>query len=85
MRQPKATAHWRDSSRQAKLWIFDSMAAFPLFIMIFNITWTTFGVAVLFMVFLKLISIYGFSVPVFMRFIRSVLAGKRKIATPWWM
>ena len=85
MREPKASAHWRDSARQSKLWIFDSTAAFPLLVLIFHITWETFSIAIGFMFFLKIIGMYGFKIPVFLRFIRSLLAGKRKLATPWWM
>ena len=78
-------AHWRDTARDPKLWIFDYYATFPIVIMLFHITWTTFFIAVGAMLFFSLVKHYGFSVPVFFRAIRSTLAGKRKLAMPWWM
>lgn len=85
MLRPKPGASWRDSSRSSKLWIFDSSAVFPLVIMFFHISWTTFGVAMSFVVFLSILSYYGFNISVFVRVIRSTIAGKRKIAVPWWL
>ena len=77
-------ASWRDSARGAKLWIFDANAAFPLLIMAFHITWYTIAFAVSAMLFFTILSKYGITIPVFLRMIRSFLAGPRKIAVPWW-
>lgn len=85
MRQPKPDAHWRDSARPAKLWVFDARAAFPLLMFIVHIRMWTFVVALSTMVFLSILNHYGFSVIVFARWLRSFLAGRRKIAVPWWM
>ena len=78
-------AHWRDSARSPKLWIFDYRATFPLVVMMFHISWGTFFMALAVMIFFTVLSHYGFSLPVFIRVIRSFLAGKRKLAIPWWM
>lgn len=85
MRAPPANAHWRDSARASKLWIFNSTATFPMMLMLFHIRLWTFELAVAIMSILTLIEHYGFSLPVFGRWIRSTMAGKRKIATPWWL
>ncbi len=85
MERPKATASWRDSSRGARLWVFDASAFFPLLVMLFHIRLWTFLVALFFVVFLTVIRYYGFSPRVFGRVLLSILAGKRKLATPWWL
>lgn len=85
MRYPKPNSSWRDSARSSKLWIFDSSATFPLVLLLFNISLNTFLLALTFIVFLTVISYYGFTMPVFFRFLRSRIAGKRKVAVPWWL
>jgi len=77
-------AHWRDSSRNVRLFFVDFRACFPLLIFLFHIRWWTFIFAVLATVFFTLLEHYGFSVIVFLRWLRSYLAGPRKIAQPWW-
>lgn len=78
------TAHWRESSRTARFFMVDARAAFPVFLFIMHIrVWT--GMLALFsLVFFGFIEHYGFTVPVFLRWVRSTLAGPRKAATPWW-
>lgn len=85
MKNPKLGASWRDSARPSKLWIVDSSAVFPIVIMFFKINWYTFGTAVTFIIFLSILSYYGFTIRVFIRYLRSKIAGKRKIAVPWWL
>lgn len=85
MKKFSDNAHWRDTAREPKLWIFDYLATFPLVIMMFHITWTTFAFAIAVMVFFSVLKHYGFSLPVFARTVRSFLAGKRRLSTPWWM
>jgi intracellular multiplication protein IcmT len=85
MQNFSGNAHWRDTARDPKLWVFDYYAVFPIVIMLFHITWITFYIAISVMLFLSIIKRYGFSVPVFLRVIRSTLAGKRKLSMPWWM
>lgn len=85
MQTPKPNASWRDSARESKLWIIDSTATFPIVIMFFNLSLNTFFVAVGFIVFLSILSYYGFTIPVFFRYLRSKIAGNRKTAVPWWL
>jgi intracellular multiplication protein IcmT len=78
------TAHWRDSSRMARFFVVDARAAFPIFLFLMHIKWWTAMLAVVSLVFFGFIEHYGFSVPIFMRWIRSTLAGPRKNCEPWW-
>lgn len=84
MKGPPPDASWRDSARSAKLWIFDASATFPLLIFAFNITMNTLIFAISGMLFFTALSKYGFTIPTFLRWVRSTLAGPRKIAVPWW-
>ncbi len=78
------TAHWRDSARTARFFIVDARAAFPIFIFLMHIReWT--GILVLVStIFFGIIERYGFTVPVFLRWLRSSCAGSVKSAQPWW-
>lgn len=78
------TAHWRDSARSARFFIVDARAAFPIFLFLMHIRiWT--GILVLISaVSFGIIEHYGFTVPVFLRWIRSTLAGSIKTSKPWW-
>lgn len=84
IRLPPASAHWRDSARSAKFFIFDAKACFPLLLFLLHIQWWTFFVAIGAMLFFTALNHYGFSVEVFLRWFRSLLAGRHKIAIPWW-
>lgn len=79
-----STAHWRDSARSARFFIIDARAAFPIFIFLMHIKiWT--GLLVLIStVFFGFIEHYGFTVPVFLRWFRTILAGNLKSSSPWW-
>ena len=77
-------AHWRDSARNVRLGFIDFRACFPLLILIFHIRLWTFIFAVIATIFFTALERYGFTVAVFLRWIRSFLAGSRKIAQPWW-
>ena len=86
MSDPSQTgAHWRDSAREAKFGPFDAKAAFPLVFFLFHIKLWTFILAVSVMLFFGAISHYGFNLDIFGRFVRSKLAGARKVSSPWWM
>lgn len=78
------SAHWRDSARSARFFMIDVAAAFPFLIFILHIRMWTFIVALVTMVFFTILSRYGFSVPVFMRWLRNFIGGPRKHAIPWW-
>ncbi len=78
------TAHWRDAARPARFFLVDYRAAFPLVLFLLHIEWWTFFAALISMAALSLLERYGFSVTVFFRWLRSTLAGPRKVAIPWW-
>ena len=78
-------AHWRDSSRSPRFFFIDASAAFPLMFFFMHIRLWTFIVAVVAVLFFTLLNRYGFSIKVFLRTFRSKLAGKRKLAIPWWI
>jgi intracellular multiplication protein IcmT len=77
-------AHWRDSARNVRLGFIDFRACFHLLILLFHIRVWTFILAVVATIFFTALERYGFSVAVFIRWLRSFLAGPRKIAQPWW-
>ncbi len=77
-------AHWRDSSRTVRFWFIDSRACFPLLIFLLHIRLWTFLLALIAVLFFVVLERYGFTPEVFMRFMRSYIAGPRKIAQPWW-
>ncbi|GJM07234.1 MAG: phosphoesterase [marine bacterium B5-7] len=79
-----AEAHWRDSARMPRFFMVDARAAFPFLVFLLHISWWTFWVAIVAMIFFAALERYGFTVPVFLRWFRSSLAGRRKIASPWW-
>lgn len=78
------TAHWRDSSRMARFFMVDARAAFPVFFFLMHIRVWTGLLGLISLIFFGIIEHYGFTVPVFLRWIRCVIAGPRKIAIPWW-
>jgi len=77
-------AHWRDSARNVRFWIVDFRACFPLLILIFHIRLWTLILAIVATLFFAALERYGFTVAVFLRFLRTYIAGPRKIAQPWW-
>lgn len=77
-------AHWRDSARSVRLFFLDFRACFPLLLLIFHIRLWTFVLTVVVTIFFSLLERYGFSLVVFGRWLRSYVAGSRKIAQPWW-
>lgn len=79
------SASWRDSARSTRLWIFNSSTTFPLLLWLFNIQTWTFVLAITVMAFFLIIEYYGFTPIIFARYIRSLLAGKRRISRPWWL
>lgn len=77
-------AHWRDSARSVRLFFLDFRACFPLLILLFHIRWWTFILAVVATIFFTALERYGFTLNVFLRWLRAFIAGNRKIAQPWW-
>ena len=79
-----ATAHWRDSARSPRFFMVDARAAFPLFIFLMHIRFWTAMLVVISALFFGIIEHYGFTVPVFLRWLRSFLAGSVRTSQPWW-
>lgn len=77
-------ATWRDSARNVRFFFIDFRATFPLLIFILHIRWWTFFLALFAMIFFGMLERFGFTVAVFLRWIRAYVAGPRKIAQPWW-
>ena len=78
-------AHWRDSARPIKFFMWDGRAAFPVVIFLMHIAWWTFILTVVLIGFFSILNRYGFTPIVFGRWLRSIIAGNRKMAVPWWM
>lgn len=77
-------AHWRDSARPARFWMVDARAAFPLFFFFIHIRMWTFLLVVFSMTFFSYVERKGYTVPVFLRWLRQWIAGPIKMARPWW-
>jgi intracellular multiplication protein IcmT len=77
-------AHWRDSARNVRFFFIDFRACFPLLLFLLHIRLWTFILALIATIFFATLERYGFTVIVFLRWIRSFIAGPRKIAQPWW-
>jgi len=77
-------AHWRDAARNVRLWVVDYRATFPLVIFLFHMKLWTFIFAVVATFFFGMLERFGFTPTVFLRWLRSYVAGPRKIAQPWW-
>lgn len=79
------TAHWRDSSRGVQFFFVDSTAAFPFVLFLLHMRTWTFWTALAMMMFFGVLARFGFTVPVFRRWLRSFAAGPRRLARPWWV
>ena len=78
------TAHWRDSARSPRFFLVDARAAFPVFLFLMHIKMWTGILALVSMIFFGIIEHFGFSVPIFFRWLRSFLAGNIRSSQPWW-
>lgn len=79
-----ASAHWRDSARNARFFIVDAYAAFPLVLVLVHMRLWTFMTAIIVMAFFMVLERFKFTVPVFIRWTKSTLAGPIKQADTWW-
>jgi intracellular multiplication protein IcmT len=79
-----AEAHWRDSARSVKFFIWDGKTAFPLVIFLMHMSWWTLGIAIASITFFTVLNYFGYSIDVFFRIVRNWIAGKRKAVIPWW-
>lgn len=84
MAVPRIAAHWRDSARIPRFFIIDGRSAFPLLFFFIHLHWWTFYVTVGVTAFFGLIEHYGFTTTVFLRMLRTFLAGSIKQVKPWW-
>lgn len=80
----KINAHWRDSVRPVRFFIWDGKTAFPMLIFLLYMKWETFIIAILTMIFFSFLNRYGFSLEVFWRFLRNLIVGTHKSVKPWW-
>lgn len=78
------SSHWRDSARSARFFMVDARAAFPLFFFLMHIRVWTAVIVVVSAVFFAILEHYGFTVPVFLRWLRAFLAGNVRTSQPWW-
>lgn len=77
-------AHWRDSARPLRFFIIDYRATFPIVLFFLHIRWWSFWLMLVLVIFFSIIDRYGFTVPVFMRWLRGLFAGRHKFSRPWW-
>ncbi len=85
MSSPSPDAHWRDSARYPRFFFIDARAAFPVLLALAHIRLWTISVALVAMLFFGVLHRYGFTVSVFGRWLGALLAGRRKVAAPWWL
>lgn len=78
------TAHWRDSARVARFFIVDARAVFPVFIFLIHIRYYTAFLVLISAVFFGIVEHLGFTMPVFFRWFRGLMAGPVKSSQPWW-
>lgn len=78
------SAHWRDSARTVKFFIWDGKTAFPLIIFLMHMSWITLGAAVGAITFFTVLNYFGYRMDVFFRIARNVISGPRKAVIPWW-
>ena len=77
-------AHWRDSARSVRFFIWDGKLAFPMILPLMYMRIWTWCVAWVFMVFFSVLNRYGFTPIVFLRWLRCKVAGRRKLIEPSW-
>jgi intracellular multiplication protein IcmT len=78
-------AHWRDSARDVKFFVVDSKAAFPFLFFLLHMRMWTFTVALVMTLFFSILARFGFTIPIFWRWLRSFIAGSRRFSRPWWV
>ncbi len=82
MRHPE-TAHWRDSARVPKFFMIDAYSAIPLFLTLLHIRLWTVALTISVCIFFMILNRFGFSLPVFLRWLRSFIAGNNRSARTW--
>jgi intracellular multiplication protein IcmT len=77
-------ASWRDSARNPRFFVIDAYAALPLILFLVHIKMWTFYIALATVIFFGVLERFKFTIPVFLRWARSFLAGKVRVARPAW-
>lgn len=72
---------WRDTARPPQLFAVDARAAFALLLVILHIALWTVGIAVLVMAIAIFMEQRGYTPPMALRAVRSLMAGKRRPTT----
>jgi len=83
MRDPE-NAHWRDSARTAKFFGIDARAAFPFLLFLIHMRWWTFFICLFTTAFFGILNKFGFSPPVFLRWLKVFFGGKQRLVRSWW-
>lgn len=76
--------HWRDSARNPRFFLVDARAAFPVFLFLMHIRYWTAILAFVSIAFFGILERFGFTLPIFGRWLRCIFAGPRKLSIPWW-
>ncbi len=77
-------ADWRNTALQAKFFILDARACFPLAILFYHPSFLKLGIALLSCAFFAALSYFSYTLDVMFRRVRSRLAGRRKAGVAWW-
>lgn len=77
-------AAWRDSARNPRFFFVDALAAMPLVLFLVHIKAWTFYLAIVTMIFFAILERFKFTVPIFMRWLRSTMAGRVRVSHPTW-
>lgn len=78
------SAYWRDSARSPRFFFVDALAAFPLLLLLLHIRWWTFWLAVISVLFFAILERFNFTVPVFLRWARTLISGNVRVSKPAW-
>jgi len=81
---PQPGASWRDSARSPRFFMIDALAAIPLVFFFLHIRLWTFLTAIAVMIFFGVIEKFNFTLPIFIRFVKSQIAGKVRVANSEW-
>jgi intracellular multiplication protein IcmT len=80
--------HWRDSARTPKIGMFDYRVVVPYIFLVLSpsaIVFYLFILVILMTTFFGIIQYFGFTMKVFLRWMRSsFISGRYKKTRPWW-
>ena len=82
MRHPESV-HWRDSARVHRFFFIDGFSAIPLLFFLLHIRWWTFTLACIICAFFVTLNKFGFTLPIFIRWLRSFTAGDIRHSRAW--